>query len=286
MLDYLKSPYPYYYGDRKKLLFGLLFIALISFSFSYSFEPFDVNPEEHRLDYLFICLIHATNPLILGLIFFNLFNAFKINEQAWTIGKELCLLGLFLFIVGIGSFLVRDLIYTNPDNWSMRYVYEEIRNTFLVGMLILFILLPLNLKHLLNKYEQAAKRLSLKKKADLHENQSVKLVTEIEADQIEFNLDDFVYAKMDGNYALIYLNHSDKFEQHLIRITLNELEKQVAKSNAIFRSHRSYLVNKEYIETVKGNAQGYQLGLKGRAEKIPVSRSRISAFNAFVASAD
>ncbi|MFL3662109.1 MAG: LytTR family transcriptional regulator DNA-binding domain-containing protein [Polaribacter sp.] len=47
----------------------------------------------------------------------------------------------------------------------------------------------------------------------------------------------------------------------------------------ILKSHRSYLVTINYVDTVSGNAQGYKLPLKNYSEKIPVSRNMISTFN-------
>lgn len=47
----------------------------------------------------------------------------------------------------------------------------------------------------------------------------------------------------------------------------------LARYPALYRCHRSYLVNLIYVEKVSGNALGLKLHLKGYPGEIPVSRS-------------
>ena len=72
---------------------------------------------------------------------------------------------------------------------------------------------------------------------------------------------------------------SNKICKILIRITLKELEEQLKPISSIFKTHRSYLVNLNAIQSISGNAQGYQLLLKNCSIIVPVSRSNISNFN-------
>ena len=61
------------------------------------------------------------------------------EDTHWNLGKEILHISIILFLIGIADFLIRDVIYTNPNNWSLRYLWEEVRNTFLVGLLLQFI---------------------------------------------------------------------------------------------------------------------------------------------------
>lgn len=146
---YLKEPYPYYYDSQQRLILLLLFISFLSFCFSYFFQPFVVNVVEHKISSIWILLIHALIPFPIAYIYFSLMNRNIKDDITWTLGKEIFNLSIILLIIGITDFLIRDLIYTNPDNWSFRYFWEEIRNTFLVGFLLLIIVLPLNLERLI-----------------------------------------------------------------------------------------------------------------------------------------
>ena len=60
---------------------------------------------------------------------------------------------------------------------------------------------------------------------------------------------------------------------------LKELQDQLEEFTYIFKTHRSYLINTHAIESISGNAQGYQLRLKKCSITIPVSRSNIAVFN-------
>jgi DNA-binding LytR/AlgR family response regulator len=52
----------------------------------------------------------------------------------------------------------------------------------------------------------------------------------------------------------------------------------VTEYSMIYKTHRSYLVNLNYVEHVTGNAQGYKLHLNSHEEKIPVARNSIKNF--------
>ncbi len=64
----------------------------------------------------------------------------------------------------------------------------------------------------------------------------------------------------------------------LLRLTMATAEEALSKHPGFFRSHRSWMVNLDRLEKVEGNARGYRLHMAGMKEPIPVSRSRIEAF--------
>ncbi len=276
--NYHREPYPYYYGNHKRLLVFLFLISFLSFGFSYFLEPFEVNVSEHRIPSIWILVIHALMPLPIAYIYFSLMNSTHSYTNRWTLGKELLYLSILLLIIGVGSFLLRDVIYTNPDNWSFRYFWEEIRNTFLVGTIILLIVLPINLERLINKHKTLLKQLSLHSAKD-NRKASVLIKSTIESDDFELFINDFLYAKVESNYTEIYMYSSAQQSKKLIRMTLQDLEEQLRSFSSVFRTHRSYLVNLKMIASISGNAQGYELVLKHDDHKIPVSRSTVKHFN-------
>ena len=281
--EYLKRPYPYYYASWDKLLLILGAIAILSFSFSYFFEPFEVNRSEHQFNYIWICLIHALLPFVIALVYFRTLDSLQADERKWTLGKEALHLAIVLLLIGIGSFLIRDVIYDKPDNWSIRYFLEEIRNTFLVGLLLLTILLPLNLERLLLKYKSAAGQLSFKVSVNSYDRQSVYIITPIATESFDLDLSSFLFAKVEGNYTEIYSQENNEVKQNLLRLSLKELKKQLTDFPFVFETHRSYLVNIHQIKNAVGNAQGYLISFEKTDIKVPVSRSKITKFNALFA---
>lgn len=295
LFTFLSSKYPFYYKGKERFIFlGIIF--LMSFGFNYLFEPFDTNFAEHKMDIFFIHLIHSLVSIFIFLIFSFLLNIFSINEENWTLKKELIFIAFILFFVGVGQFLIRDIIYKNPANWSIKYLLEEIRNTSLVGVLFSCILIPINQIILFQKYNQQALLLNQQANSNSREkaektsveneseqNQKKEIVfiqTAIEQEDFELAISDFLYAKSEGNYVEVYISDAGKKEiKNVKRITLSSFSKQLADFPFILQIHRSYLVNLKKVNQVNGNAQGYKLQLDNFIDSsIPVSRSYISVF--------
>ncbi len=272
LFRFLNQPYPFYF-EGKTFYTLLVLVFLMSFGFNYFFEPFNVYVPEHKMDYFFISLVHA---LVTIVVFFILFLGLKLLPELvekWNVCKEILFLSSFLFLVGIGQFLIRDLIYDNPNNWSWSYLLEELRNTFLVGILFVAILVPSNFNHLYRKNQNRAKKLyPITKKP---ENANIHIVTDVKGDDFNLDLTHFLYAKADRNYAEIFLRTKDGIDKKLKRISIKNLESQLQPYGNISRTHRSYIVNLNHIGKIAGNAQGYKLSLKTSGSTVPVSRSYI-----------
>lgn len=277
--SYIREVYPFYYNDLREVFIFLCLLVISSFFFTYLFEPFQINPEEHRLKTYWIHLIHAFIPLPVSMAYFYVLNKRVKRTEEWTIGKEFCHLAALLFITGLLSFLIRDFIYTNPDNWSLRYLFEEIRNTFLIGSLLLMILLPLNLERLLNRHKTLSKTLAPQPKPRAYA-ESIHIQTEILTEGFELDINTFLYAKVEANYTEFLFEEAGAIKRLVKRIRLGQLEKQVEGFPHLCRVHRSYLVNVDSVRSVSGNAQGYILDLNASVDlRVPVSRSKIAAFN-------
>lgn len=280
-VTYLQQPYPYYWSQLG-LVRVFLTIALFSFVFMYAFQPFVVYEPEHRMDYLWICVIHALVPGLVGYLYVSFVNWCGVKEENWNIGKEFLQISILLLFMGIGSFLVRDIVYDNPLNWSFRYFYEEIRNTFMVGILLMLIFIPLNFNRLFRKYEQEAALLQSDASAVhavMDETPLVAIRTQVKADDFQLAVHHMLFAKASGNYTEIYLSSNGGVEILLKRISIKELEQQLASVVHIVKTHRAYLVNTRMIKRVKGNAQGYRLSFDDTADTVPVARGMIGAFN-------
>lgn len=272
---YLLQPYPFYYqGKGLKIIIALFF--LMTFLFNYAFEPFNVEYTEHKMDFFWISIIHSLTPVLILSFLFIIGTIWKLEEK-WNVLKEVFLVFTFFLIVGLIQFLIRDIIYDNPNNWSSQYLYEEIRNTFLVGTLFVLILIPLNFNRLNTKYGNNATILN--NTIDTLHSEKALIINKIKINDFEFDSKQFLFAKSEGNYLEIYLNQQHPTKK-LIRTTLKNLETHIHTHPNIFKTHRSYIVNCNHIEKVNGNAQGYQLHIG--EYKVPVSRNRIQKFNSYM----
>lgn len=277
-IEILKQPYPYYYkGFNFVFVAGIIFI--MSLVFNYLFEPFVVYRPEHKVSYFWISTIHSFNAFLVVLIILFINNN-KVDEDRWTVGREIGLIGFMLLMIGICQFLIRDLIYDNPDNWSLGYLWEEIRNTFLVGVLFVIILVPLNYLRLVKTHlitAQSINTQSLMGKK-LNRDTLIPIITQQKSDDFQLDISQFLYAKADGNYLEVFLESEETASKLIKRMTLKELEQQLEPFPHFLKTHRSFLVNLQKVVHVNGNAQGYLLQIKNAGIEVPVSRGMIPKF--------
>ena len=287
---FLSQPYPFYYKGKSLWMIAVI-LLIFSFVFNYFFKPFNVYLPEHRMSYLGISAIHSITPFII-LLLFSLFRVPPETEEKWTVLKEMFLLVTLLFLIGVGQFLIRDIIYDNPDNWSWKYFIEEIRNTFLVGSLIVIILISLNFNRLNYRNRKRAEVLNMtsgytKQNFDLNTENDISqsagkyevfIETQVKADDFMLKVDNLLFAKSEGNYIEFYLKDVT-VDRTVKRLTLKELESALEPFPEIIRTHRSYLVNTNQVKGVEGNAQGYRLSLRDFDGTVPVSRNMIGKFD-------
>jgi len=127
-------------------------LTVAVFLFNYIIEPFSYNFDENRFSFVVISLL---NGLLAGGVFLVFILLLKITiphsfrEQIWTVGKELGLWLSLLFLIGIANFFLRELIYDNPNNFSVDYFITEVVNTYIVGFLFAVVAVMANYIHLL-----------------------------------------------------------------------------------------------------------------------------------------
>ncbi len=277
---FLSQPYPFYYkGKSLALIAGFLFFGTLVFL--YFFEPFIVYTPEHKMPYFWISFIHSCTPVLM-LTALSLFNISIVQEEKWNVRKEIFLIMIFLVLVGMVQFLIRDIIYNNSNNWSWKYLIEEIRNTLLIGSLFAILFTSLNFNRLNARNVKKAKELNAAPHPPKNIfNKIIQIETIVKSDAFELNIDSLLFAKAVGNYVEIYLKEVVPGKV-LKRITLKDLSTVLSPFPNMIKTHRSYLVNLDFVQNVTGNAQGYKLQVSNCAEKIPVARNRIQTFNARV----
>ncbi|MEM9981985.1 MAG: LytTR family DNA-binding domain-containing protein [Bacteroidota bacterium] len=266
---FLNQPYPFYYKGVPAFVITF-FILLSSFGFNYFFEPFEVNVAEHKMSFFWISVVHAGVSVVVFLLLIGLM--WQRPPAVWQVRSELLFIIVLLLFIGVGQFLIRDIIYDNPHNWSVRYLTEEIRNTYLVGSLLMILIISLNFN-----------RRYLKKKQDqiitpplLKEN--VFVATPLKSEAFSLSIEHFLYAKATWNYVEIHLIEHQQTVKQLKRLSLKALQTFLVAYPFIVQTHRSYLVNLHAIEQYKGNTHGYQLSFRQINTTVPVSRNNLHYF--------
>jgi len=274
--------YPRRYQSQN-LIKSSIVVFLSILLFLLAFKPFGVYDPELRMHYFFICFLHALAPAVVLFIYFRTVNYFRIlkNKTEWTLLKEYIYIGFLLVFIGITSFLMRDLLYTNSNNWSWNYLFEEIRNCLVAGIFFYFFL------RLSSFYLESKKGSPFilqfiplevePEKAALISDLFIS--TQVKQDDFCLNVDQLLFAKADGNYIELTKSNGSQITTEVKRISLTQFENQITDYPHFFRCHRTYLVNMFKVEKVSGNSQGYLLSFSETDVKIPVSRKQVDSFN-------
>lgn len=261
------------------ILFGILFTFLMLY------KPFGVYEPELKFNYFLICILHALSPSLIIYTYFSLLNycrSLRTHPKKWTLFQEYFQLSVVVMLIGVASFLMRDSIYNNPLNWSLQYFWEEVRNCYLVGILFYFYALLASFYFRSNTIPEHPRKIKPAIPEDTTKEikaTGLFIQTLVKQDDFSFNPNELLFVKADGNYVELTINKNGQLFTELKRISLRQLESQLAGHPFLFRCHRAYLVNIMQIGKVLGNSQGYFLSFRLPADQIPVSRMQIDSFN-------
>ena len=89
---------------------------------------------------------------------------------------------------------------------------------------------------------------------------------------------DLLYIESMGNYLNVEYFDDSELRQKRLRSTLKDIEDILAPYPYIFRIHRAFMVNINYITQISGNAAGYKVELFSTDKILPVSKSNVSIF--------
>lgn len=90
--------------------------------------------------------------------------------------------------------------------------------------------------------------------------------------ELNIQVSDLAFIESDGNYIQVYRRKDGVIAPVTIRSSILKAESELGGYNQMLRCHRAFIVNTDFIESVKGNAQGYRLGIKESGMEVYVSR--------------
>lgn len=100
------------------------------------------------------------------------------------------------------------------------------------------------------------------------ENENGKILLEVPIERI-------ICFEANDNYVITYyLDKQNSLKRSMERVSLKRIEEILALENINFyRVHKSFLINPDFLEEIKGKAQAYKVKLRDFEMLIPVSRS-------------
>ncbi len=265
---WLKRPFPLIKQFKVKAFYILFFGAFISL-FIILFKPFGFYNIETSIIQKIAIIFGASSATSLSIASFVLpkvFSRFFIEEQ-WNIGRQmLFLISFYVLFTGINwmcylIFGINQFTILSPLSIS--------GISFLLGIIpcVLFILISEQRYYRsLRKMDDENIATEIKTDYDLHLFSSNKKL------KYSYHSSDIICLKGCGNYYIIYYENKETVKQQIIRNTLISVE-EILNKKPFLRCHKSYILNCEKIDSVKGNSKDLKIHIEKLDFEIPISRN-------------
>lgn len=269
MFEFLNKPYPFN-DDLKynsKLIF---FISIGVLGFLYLFQPLDLslmNSTEKLYVVLGLAAITflslSLNLLILPSLFPSIF-----IKRIWNIKKEIFWNLWILSTISVGYYLYYKVLGVFDIDFRMILGLTVIAIIPITGIIIV------NRNRMLRHNLKSAE--SINKKLQENKNIEERLV-HFESDYVKDNLSIKVslllLIRAANNYIEVFWKEGKNVKSQMIRTSLRKAEELLHEHKFIFKCHRSYMVNVNFIDKVEGSVQGYKIFFESIDFSVPVSKN-------------
>lgn len=254
-------------------------IAISVFLFILFFQPFVLGKFEFENKLLFIAGFGVI--ILLFLIISQIIFQSGLIQAEEEMSENSIHMPLYFFT----QVLTTSLAFI----FYIRYVGQT-HITFDIAVKVIFISmsLPVTL-YLKNKLESNQVRLKkllhesrlmqdkLKQFTDNYSNKFIELISENESDNFRMRVSEIVFIKSANNYVEIGYHDEGGVKKKMIRNTLRNVELQLREFNSFIRTHRTCIVNLQYVNKLNKNFNTYWLSIDNTKETIPVSRQYLMA---------
>ena len=268
--QFLTKPFPQEerFTDSLKIITAIsIFVTL----FLYIFKPFGIHTWQGNQ--LLLCLNFGLITFLASVCYeIIIVKVFKVkgHNRQFTFGHWILYFTGAMVAISMANFLFIRLAFFGDIQWSL--YLPMLRGTLAIGIFPAIVFGGIALFKLERKYQTIAGELKHQDKlrTDPKKNPDLSI--------FGIPTKDIRYIEAMQNYINIgYLDNSGAWQEQLERATLKSIPLS-DMGRVIIPCHRSFLVNREAITDVTGNAQGLVLTLERCEKKIPVSRSFVSDF--------
>lgn len=268
-------PYPLLERTQTKLVVILGFALFIPI-FLYIYQPFGIADVVEKYKVWYVSGIGMHISFVLALNYFlvpRLFPKF-FNPERWAIWKEILYILSSFFLATCSNFIYN--VTVGKDISPYRSFPEFLGITVAVGIFPVIIMIfwmerNLSMRNAL-KAGEYSKLLPKKRRNKNRQSLSIKSESSKVTD-LNIALKDFIFATSDNNYSTVHYENDGVLKKELLRLSFKNLENQLVDYNQIIRCHKSFIVNRDRIQKISGNARSLVLMVDLYDEMIPVSRS-------------
>jgi hypothetical protein len=258
LITWLHKRIAYTKSLKQTMLIGLVLAAILVFVLIF-LQPFDTYyheaPNKNLMlagygpcVFLPVLMVHSGERL-----------TYRLQSNKWYVWNEIIFVLLALVLMISASYLY-NYLYVNKLPLSLGSWWSFMRG---IGSPFVVILAPFWI------YMRVRSGI-IEKQEVISEQKQVVISGQNKNESFRLSPQDFIYAQSQQNYAVIYYQTEDgQVDKKMIRITLAQLNDQIPTAIQV---HRSYLVNPDFLNEIKGNARKRFIELNVVLEPIPLSQ--------------
>lgn len=265
------KPYPFS-DDLKHNSKIIFFTSTGVFIFLFLFQPFDIGllPTKEKY-YLMLGLAVVTflslslNLLVIPSLFPKMFSSNK-----WNIKKEILWNLWMLFIILVGYFLL------NNSLGVIKFGFNQVIKLVLTAVIPISVIIIANHNKMLRSHLKLADELSKKLKENkLIQEKIVHFNSDYQKDSLAIKVSSLLFIRSANNYIEVFWKEGEAIKNQMVRCSMVTAEETLKEHKFIFKCHRSFIVNINYIDKIEGNSQGYRLFFENITFPIPVSKNSV-----------
>jgi len=271
MWKVFNKPYPFN-DDLKHNTKIIFFTSIGIFVFLFLFQPFDISslPTKNKY-YLLIGLSAVTFlALSLNLLLIPSFFPKKFSSAKWSIKKEILWNLWILFTILAGFFFLNNTLGV------MKFDFNMVIKLVLTAVIPISVLIIVNHNKILRSHLKLADELSKKLKENkLVQEKIIYFNSDYQKDSLAIKISALLFIRSANNYIEVFWKEGESIKNQMVRCSMVNAEELLREHKFIFKCHRSFIVNINYIDRIEGNSQGYRLFFENINFPIPVSKNSI-----------
>jgi len=260
-------------------------IIVLVFSLLFFFKPFLLNLLLIKTQLILSigCSILAAMGYIIAISIFMPF-----NKKKWTVLMEfttvmtafffgwLLIYGYLMICFKVN--LPEPFIINEPIVIPENFFYKTLFYTLGTGSFVYIILYMYNIIKFDNGKNIFETNISNNILNETYKNpKTLKLNGKNKNEQLIINRNDFICAKSEGHYIKVYYLHhkSQRVNNYVLRNTMKNFEHSIIDYNTLYRCHKSFFININYLKSIIGNSNKSHIYIKHYPNRIPISKHKI-----------
>lgn len=196
-------------------------------------------------------------------------------EDNWTVGKEIGLIIIVLFVIATIIFTLVALV-SRSESPSFELFFIIGVRTLTIGVFPIILMVLVEQYRHLHTQLRSAKAMTdqISNPTPTSSRQTIALPAENGKVALQLAPETIIYLRSDGNYLEVYYwDEAKSLQMELIRNRMKAIV-DLLPADAFFQCHKSFVVNLDHLVAVQGNARNFELNLQYVPDAIPVSRAK------------